>query len=147
MSPVSLRNFGFPRNQPEDRQGMFGTKRSGSGSYCGLQKTHRNHSNASINLPIKQESQTRGLEEYGSSSSAPQTPQRLIKMEHGQQEVKTRIKWGRTLENPTEDISPFRDLMEIKKRLESPEAVQTPGRKGSQDKGNSSYYLNHRGTV
>ncbi|MBW0473741.1 hypothetical protein O181_013456 [Austropuccinia psidii MF-1] len=31
MSPVQLRNLGIPKNQPEDRQGLFRTRRPGTG--------------------------------------------------------------------------------------------------------------------
>ncbi|MBW0522219.1 hypothetical protein O181_061934 [Austropuccinia psidii MF-1] len=47
----------------------------------------------------------RGLEGYGSSSSAPSTPKRFISMEHGQQEVKPGIPLGRTSSKFQEDMS------------------------------------------
>ncbi|MBW0557599.1 hypothetical protein O181_097314 [Austropuccinia psidii MF-1] len=80
MSPVHLRNIGIPRNQPEDRQGLFRTRRPGTGHY-------------------------RGLEGYGSSSSAPPTPQRLIPMKNGKQEVQPRITLGRAWSKLQEDMS------------------------------------------
>ncbi|MBW0503461.1 hypothetical protein O181_043176 [Austropuccinia psidii MF-1] len=66
------------------------------------------------------------------------TPQRLIPMEHGQQEVQPRFKlgrtWGRLLGNMSQ-----RDTLKRpygnNQRLESQQEVQTPGGKGSQDKG------------
>ncbi|MBW0502034.1 hypothetical protein O181_041749 [Austropuccinia psidii MF-1] len=79
MSPVHLRNLGIPRNQPEDREGVSRTRRPGRG--------HLGH----IDSP-----QTRGLEGYGSSSSAPQSPQRSFPMENEQQEVQPSIPLGRT---------------------------------------------------
>ncbi|MBW0570683.1 hypothetical protein O181_110398 [Austropuccinia psidii MF-1] len=91
MSPVHLRDLGFQRNQPEDRE---------------------DNSNPAIHTPIKWRPQTGGLERHGSSSSAPPTSQGLIRMEHGQQE-----------------------------------AVQTPGGKGTEDKGESSHYPSYRRTV
>ncbi|MBW0491317.1 hypothetical protein O181_031032 [Austropuccinia psidii MF-1] len=81
MSPVHLRNLGFQRNQPEDREGLSRTRRPGRGHLGhsgGWQDTEGNHTHPDICFPIQQESQTRGLEEYGSSSSAPQTPHRFI---------------------------------------------------------------------
>ncbi|MBW0541114.1 hypothetical protein O181_080829 [Austropuccinia psidii MF-1] len=108
MSPVQLRNLGIPRNQPEDRKGLFRTRRSGVGhlgNSSGWKDAEGNHTHSTIHLPIKQRPQTRGLEEYRSSSSAPPTPQRSIPMENGQQEVQPRITLGRTWRNFPEDTS------------------------------------------
>ncbi|MBW0549473.1 hypothetical protein O181_089188 [Austropuccinia psidii MF-1] len=52
----------------------------------------------------------RGLEVYGSSSSAPPTPQRPISMEHGQQEVQPSVPLGRPWGKFPEDI-PQRDRL------------------------------------
>ncbi|MBW0484242.1 hypothetical protein O181_023957 [Austropuccinia psidii MF-1] len=74
MSPVHLRNLGFRRNQPEDREGLSRTRRPGRGHLGhsgGLQDTEGNHTYPAICFPIQQEPQTRGPERYGSSSSAP----------------------------------------------------------------------------
>ncbi|MBW0482035.1 hypothetical protein O181_021750 [Austropuccinia psidii MF-1] len=46
-----------------------------------------NHAHSAIHILIQQKSQTRGLEGYGSSSSAPPPPQRPLSMENGQQEA------------------------------------------------------------
>ncbi|MBW0499743.1 hypothetical protein O181_039458 [Austropuccinia psidii MF-1] len=81
MSPVYLNILGVPRSQPEDRPGMFGTRRSGSGHHGEWQSTQGHHSLTEIHLLTKHEPQTRGLEGYGSSSLAPPTPERLIPME------------------------------------------------------------------
>ncbi|MBW0475280.1 hypothetical protein O181_014995 [Austropuccinia psidii MF-1] len=65
MSPVHLRNLGIPRNQPEDRQCLFRTRRSGAGHLeqsGGWQDTQGNHTHSAIHLPIQQKTQTRGLE-------------------------------------------------------------------------------------
>ncbi|MBW0529042.1 hypothetical protein O181_068757 [Austropuccinia psidii MF-1] len=79
MSHVHLRNLGFQRNQPEDREGLSRTRRSGGG-HIGHSGEWRaiegNHTHSAIHIAIQQEPQTRGLEGYGSSSSAPPTPQR-----------------------------------------------------------------------
>ncbi|MBW0469852.1 hypothetical protein O181_009567 [Austropuccinia psidii MF-1] len=99
MSPVHLRNLAFQRNQPEDREGLSRTSRPGRGHLGhsgGWQDTEGNHIHSAIHFPIQQEPQTRGLERYGSSSSAPPTPPKLISMKHGQQEVKPGIPLGRT---------------------------------------------------
>ncbi|MBW0540369.1 hypothetical protein O181_080084 [Austropuccinia psidii MF-1] len=90
MSPVHLRNLGMPRKQPEDREGLCRTRRHGRGQlqYSGWwQDIEGNHNHSDIPLPIQQKPQTRGLEIYGSSSSAPPAPQRPFQMENGQQEV------------------------------------------------------------
>ncbi|MBW0569056.1 hypothetical protein O181_108771 [Austropuccinia psidii MF-1] len=99
MSPACLRDLGFQRNQPEEREGLSRTRRPGRGHLGhrgGWQNTEGNHTHTAIHIPIQQEPQTRGLEGYGSSPSAPQTPQRFVSMEHGQQEVQPGISLGRT---------------------------------------------------
>ncbi|MBW0537451.1 hypothetical protein O181_077166 [Austropuccinia psidii MF-1] len=93
MSPVHL------RNQPEDREGLSRTRRTGKGHLGhsgGWQDTEGNHTHPAIHLPIHKKPQTRILEGYRSSSSAPTTPQRSFLMEHGQQEVQSSITLGRT---------------------------------------------------
>ncbi|MBW0562737.1 hypothetical protein O181_102452 [Austropuccinia psidii MF-1] len=90
MSPVHLRDLGFQRNQPEDREGLSRTRRPGRGHLGhsgGWQETEGNLTHSAIYFQIQQQPQTRGLERYGSISSAPPTPQRFISMEHGQQEA------------------------------------------------------------
>ncbi|MBW0462446.1 hypothetical protein O181_002161 [Austropuccinia psidii MF-1] len=127
MSPVHLRNLGFQRNQPEDREGLSRTRRPGGG--------HLGHN---------------GLEGYGSSSSAPPTPQRPFSMEHGKQEVQTSIPLGRTWGKFPEDMSQ-RDRLQRPycnhQRLEFHQAVQTTGDEGKQDKGESSHYPSYRRTA
>ncbi|MBW0563749.1 hypothetical protein O181_103464 [Austropuccinia psidii MF-1] len=79
MSRVHLRNLGIPRNQQEDREGPFRTRIPGRGYLGhsgGWQDTEGTQTHSTIHLPIQQKPQTRGLEGYGSSSSAPPTPQR-----------------------------------------------------------------------
>ncbi|MBW0548525.1 hypothetical protein O181_088240 [Austropuccinia psidii MF-1] len=145
MSPVNLRNLGFQRNQPHDREGLSRGRRPGRGHLGhsgGWQYTERNHTHPAIHFPIQQESQTRGLERYGSRSSDPPTPQRFISMEHGQQEVQTGIPLGRAWSKFPEDLSQ-RDRLQRPygnhQRLESHKAVQTPGGEGKKDKGESSH--------
>ncbi|MBW0477823.1 hypothetical protein O181_017538 [Austropuccinia psidii MF-1] len=108
MSPVHLRNLGFQRNQPEDREGLSRTKRHGRrdlGHSGGLKYNEGNHTHPSIHFPIQQQPQTRGLERYQSSSSAPPTPQRFISIKHGQQEVQPGIPLGRACSKLPEDLS------------------------------------------
>ncbi|MBW0496019.1 hypothetical protein O181_035734 [Austropuccinia psidii MF-1] len=153
MSPAYLRDLGFQRNQPEEREGLSKPTRPGRGylgNSDGWQNTEGNHTHTAINLPIKQEPQTRGLERYGSSSSAPPNPQRLLSMEHGQQEVQPGIPLGRTWSMLPEDLSQ-RDRLQrpydIHQRLESHQAVQTPGGEGKQDTGESRHYPSYRRTA
>ncbi|MBW0558867.1 hypothetical protein O181_098582 [Austropuccinia psidii MF-1] len=134
MSPVYLRDLGFQRNQLEDREGFSRTRRPGRG--------HLGHSGGWQN--------NEGLERHGSSSSAPPTPQRFISMEHEQQEVQPIISLGRTWSKLQEDLSKTDRLQGPygnHQRLESYQAVQTPGGKGNQDKGESSHYPSYRRTA
>ncbi|MBW0511888.1 hypothetical protein O181_051603 [Austropuccinia psidii MF-1] len=153
MSPVNLRNLGFQRNQLEDREGLSTSRRPGRdhcGDSGGWQDTEGNHDHPAIHFPIKQEPQTRGLDRYGSSSSAPPNPQRFISMEHGQQEVQPGIPLGRTWSKLPEDLSQNNGLQRSygnHQRLESPQAVQTPGGEGKQDKGESRNYPSYRRTA
>ncbi|MBW0578753.1 hypothetical protein O181_118468 [Austropuccinia psidii MF-1] len=94
MSPAYLRNLGFQRNQPGDREGLFRTRRPGRrhfGHSGGWQTNEGDNINPAIHNSIQQKPQTSGLERHGSSSSAPPTPQRFISVEHGQQEVQPGI--------------------------------------------------------
>ncbi|MBW0533221.1 hypothetical protein O181_072936 [Austropuccinia psidii MF-1] len=94
--------------------------------------------------------QPTGLEGYGLSSSAPPTPQSSLPMEHGQQEVQSSIWLGRTCSKLPEDMSQ-RDTLQRSygnhQRMESHQAVQTPGGEGNQDKGESSHYPSYRRTI
>ncbi|MBW0478216.1 hypothetical protein O181_017931 [Austropuccinia psidii MF-1] len=146
MSPVHLRDLGFQRNQPEDREGLSRTRRPERGHLghsSGWQNNEGDNINPAIHTPIQWRPQTRGLERHGSSSSAPPTPQGLIPMEHGQQEVQPGKSLGRTWSKLPEDLSQ-RDRLQRPdgnhQRLESYQAVQTPGGKGTEDKGESSHY-------
>ncbi|MBW0551618.1 hypothetical protein O181_091333 [Austropuccinia psidii MF-1] len=108
MSPVHLRDLGFQRNQPQDGEDLSRTRRPGRGHpghSGGWQNNEGENINPAIHTPIQQEPQTRGLEGYGSSSSAPPTPQGFISMEHGQQEVQPSISLGRTWSKLPEDPS------------------------------------------
>ncbi|MBW0538307.1 hypothetical protein O181_078022 [Austropuccinia psidii MF-1] len=152
MSPVHLRNLGFQRNQPEDREGLSRTRipsRGHLGHSGGWQNIEGNNTSSAIHIPIQQKPQTRGLEGYGSSSSAPPAPQRPLSMEHGQQEVQPRIPLGRNWRKLPEDMSQ-RDRLQRPygnhQRLESHQAVQTPGGEGKQNKGKSSHYPSYRRT-
>ncbi|MBW0479761.1 hypothetical protein O181_019476 [Austropuccinia psidii MF-1] len=150
MSPVHLRNLGFQRNQPEDREGLSGTRRPGRGHLGhngGWKETEGNHTHSAIHFKIQQEPQTRQLERHESSSSAPPTPQRFISMEHGKQESQPRIPLGRTWRKFPEDLSQRDGLQRLygnHQRLESHQEVQTPGGEGKQDKGESSHYPSYR---
>ncbi|MBW0517883.1 hypothetical protein O181_057598 [Austropuccinia psidii MF-1] len=152
MSPVHLRNLGFQRNQQEDREGLSRTRRPERehlGHSGGWKETEGNNTHSTIHFPINHEPQTRGLERYGSSSSAPPTPQRFILMEHVQQEVQPGIPLGRTWSKFPEDLSQ-RDRLQRpyfnNQRLEFHQEVQTPGGEGKPDKEESSHYPSYRRT-
>ncbi|MBW0548105.1 hypothetical protein O181_087820 [Austropuccinia psidii MF-1] len=84
------------------------------------------------------------------SSSALPTPQRFISMEHGQQEVQPSISLGRTWSKFPEDLSQRYRLQrpyDNDQRLESHQAVQTPGGEVKQDKGESSHYPSYGRTT
>ncbi|MBW0470412.1 hypothetical protein O181_010127 [Austropuccinia psidii MF-1] len=107
MSPVYLRDLAFQRNQPEDREGLSRTRIPGRGHLGhsgGWQNNEGDNISPAIHTPIQWRPQTRGLEGYGSSSSAPPNSQRFISMEHGQQEVQPGISLGRTWSKRTDDI-------------------------------------------
>ncbi|MBW0584802.1 hypothetical protein O181_124517 [Austropuccinia psidii MF-1] len=83
MLPCHLRNLGFQRNQTEDREGLSRTRRPGGGHLGhsgGWQDIEGNNTHSAIHIPIKQKPQTGGLEGYGSSPSAPPTPQTPFSM-------------------------------------------------------------------
>ncbi|MBW0544873.1 hypothetical protein O181_084588 [Austropuccinia psidii MF-1] len=153
MSPAYLGDLGFQRYQPEDRKGLSRTRRPGRGHLGhsgGWKDNVGDNINPSIHTSVKQKPQTRGLERYGSSSSAPPTPQRFISMVHGQQEVQPGISLGRTWSKLPEDLSQRDGLQRLyynHQRLEAHQAVQTPGGEGKQDKGESSHYPSYRRTT
>ncbi|MBW0497335.1 hypothetical protein O181_037050 [Austropuccinia psidii MF-1] len=131
MSPVHLRDLGFQRKQPEDREGLSRTRRPARGHLGhsgGWKNSEGDNINPAIHTPIQQESQTRGLEGYGSSSTAPPTPQRFISMKHGQQEVQPSISLGRTWSKLPEichkEID-FKDLMDKRESSHYPSYRRT----------------------
>ncbi|MBW0521287.1 hypothetical protein O181_061002 [Austropuccinia psidii MF-1] len=130
MSPVYLRDLGLQRNQPEDREGLSRTRRPGRGHLGhsgGWKNNEGDNINLAIHTPIQQEPQTRGLEGYGSSSSAPPTPQRFISMEHRQQKVQPGKSLGRTWSKLPEDLSQRHRIQRPDgnhQRLESYQAVR-----------------------
>ncbi|MBW0507341.1 hypothetical protein O181_047056 [Austropuccinia psidii MF-1] len=71
-------------------------------------------------------------------------------MGHGKQEVQPSITLGRTWSKFPEDISQ-REILQRPygnyQRMESQQAVQTPGGEGNQDKGESSHHPSHRRTA
>ncbi|MBW0488486.1 hypothetical protein O181_028201 [Austropuccinia psidii MF-1] len=140
MSPVHCGNLGIPRNQPEDREGLSRTRRPKRGHLRhsgGWQDTEVNNTHSSIHLSIKKKPQTRGLEGYGSSPSAPPTPQRYFQMEYGQKEVQPSIMLGRTWSKLKEYMS-RRDILQRPygnhQRMDAHKEAQTPGGEGNQDK-------------
>ncbi|MBW0464430.1 hypothetical protein O181_004145 [Austropuccinia psidii MF-1] len=151
----NTRDLDFQRHQPEDREGLSRTRIPGRGhlGHSGAwQDIEGNHTHSPIHIQIQQKPQTRGLEGYGSSSSAPPTPQRPFSMEHGQQEVQPGITLGRNCSKFLEDLSQ-RDRLQRPygnhQGLEFHQAVQTPGTpSGSQgvDQTHSPVDSHHSGT-
>ncbi|MBW0490673.1 hypothetical protein O181_030388 [Austropuccinia psidii MF-1] len=146
MSPVHLRKLGIQRNQPDDRESFSRTRIPGRGHLGhrgGWQEIEGDHTHSSIHFPIQTKPQTRGMEGYGSISSAPPTPQGPIPMENVQKKVKPSIPLGRTWGKLPEDMSQ-RDRLQRAygnhHRLESHQTSQTSGGEANQDKGESSHY-------
>ncbi|MBW0488181.1 hypothetical protein O181_027896 [Austropuccinia psidii MF-1] len=137
----------------EDREGLSRTRRPVRGHLGhsgGWQDIEGNHNQSTIHIPVQQKPKTRGLEGYGSSSSAPPTPQRPFSMELGQQDVKPGIPLGRTWSKLPEDLSQ-RDRLQRpygnNQMLESHKAFLTPGGEGKLDKGESNHYPSYRRTT
>ncbi|MBW0472490.1 hypothetical protein O181_012205 [Austropuccinia psidii MF-1] len=130
------------RDQPEGRPGS-----GHHGHNNRWKETEGIHAHTAIHPPIQWEPQTRGLEGYGSSPSAPSTPQRSIPLEHGQQEVQPSFTLGRPGRILPEGMSQ-RDTPQISygkhQRMESQQEVQTPGGNRSQDKAESSHHPSYR---
>ncbi|MBW0472507.1 hypothetical protein O181_012222 [Austropuccinia psidii MF-1] len=151
--PKSADNKILQGTVKEDREGLYITQRPERGYLGhsgGWKDTEGNYTHPAIHFPIKQEPQTRGLERYGSSSSALPTPQRFISMEYGQQDVQPGIPLGRTWTKFPEDLSQreiLRGPYGNNQRLESDKAVQPPGGEGKHDNGDSSHYPSYRQTA
>ncbi|MBW0532543.1 hypothetical protein O181_072258 [Austropuccinia psidii MF-1] len=150
MSPIPLRGLGIPRNQPEERRGLFKSRIPGFRQYDEWQDTEKNHSHTPINLPIQQRPQNRGLDLHGSSTSDPPTPQIPVPVEYGAQEVQPVLKLGNPRGKLPEDISQ-RDFLQrthgIYQGLESQQEIQTLKREGSQNQGESSHNPGYRGAM
>ncbi|MBW0551599.1 hypothetical protein O181_091314 [Austropuccinia psidii MF-1] len=136
-----------PWNSKKPARGQRRPGRGHLGHSGGWQDTEGNHTHSAIHLPIQQKPQMRGLEGYGSSSSAPPTPQISFPMEHGKQEVQPSITLGRTWSKLPEYLSQ-RDILQRSygnnQRMESHQEVQTPGGEGNQDRVKSSRYPSYR---
>ncbi|MBW0479650.1 hypothetical protein O181_019365 [Austropuccinia psidii MF-1] len=150
--PKSVDNKFLQGMVKEDREGLSRTRRPGGGhlgNSGGWKEIEGSHTHSAIHIKVQQKPQTRGLEGYGSRSSAPPTPQRPFSMEHGQQEVQPRISLGIICSKLPEDMSQ-RDRLQgpygNHQRLESHKTVQTPG--GSQVVGQTSSPVasHHSGT-
>ncbi|MBW0572941.1 hypothetical protein O181_112656, partial [Austropuccinia psidii MF-1] len=106
--PKSADNKFVQGTVKEDIERLSRTRRPGRrhlGHSGGWKNNEGDDINPAIQAPIQQEPQTRGLEGYGASSSAPPTPQRFMSMEHGKQEVQPSISLGRTWTKLPEDLS------------------------------------------
>ncbi|MBW0548964.1 hypothetical protein O181_088679, partial [Austropuccinia psidii MF-1] len=148
INPVVTSKGKFPKSA--DNKSLQGTVKETLASRGTNQRTERACPEPEEDTLDAVEPQTRGLERYGSSSSAPPTLQRFLSMKHGKQEVQPAISLGRTWSKLPEDLSQ-RDRIQKPyynhQRLESHQAVQTPGGEGKQDKGESSHYPSYRRTT
>ncbi|MBW0514052.1 hypothetical protein O181_053767 [Austropuccinia psidii MF-1] len=121
MSPVHHRNLVIPRNQPEDRQGLFRTRRPGTGYLVNSgkwQDTEENHTHSAIHLLIQQKPQTTGLEVYGSSSLAPPTLKYLFQRSMDNNRFNLASHWeelGSSYQRISLKNIPYKDLMVITK--------------------------------
>ncbi|MBW0493040.1 hypothetical protein O181_032755 [Austropuccinia psidii MF-1] len=59
MSPVHLRDLVIPRNQPEEKEGLFRYRRSGFGWYGEWKGTQGDYSHTPVHLLIQQNSNKR----------------------------------------------------------------------------------------
>ncbi|MBW0571179.1 hypothetical protein O181_110894, partial [Austropuccinia psidii MF-1] len=131
-------------------EGLSRTRRPGEGHSGGWKDIEENNTHSAIHFQIQQKPQTRGLEGYGSSSSAPPAPQRPFSMEHGQQEVQSSIPMGRNWSTFPEKMSQRDRIQRLygdHQWLEYHQEVQTPGGEGKQDKGESSHYPSYGRTA
>ncbi|MBW0508157.1 hypothetical protein O181_047872 [Austropuccinia psidii MF-1] len=94
-----------PWNPKEPARGHRRPERGHLGHGGEWKETEGNHTHSAIHLPIQQKTQKRGLEGYGSSSSAPPTCERTLPIELGQQEVQPSIPLRRALNRFLEDMS------------------------------------------
>ncbi|MBW0527473.1 hypothetical protein O181_067188 [Austropuccinia psidii MF-1] len=134
MSPVHLRDLGFQRNQPEDREGLSRARRLGRGHLGhtgGWQDNEGDNINPAIHTPIQQEPQTRGLEGYGTRGSTWHLTGNNLEQAARGSVSKDRLQ------------GPYGNHQ----RLESCQEIQTPGGNGQHNKGESSHYPSYRITV
>ncbi|MBW0480598.1 hypothetical protein O181_020313 [Austropuccinia psidii MF-1] len=121
MSPAYLRDLGFQRNQPEDREGLSRTRRTGRGYLGhsgGWKNTEGNHTHTAIHFPIQQEPQTRGLERLVSSSTAPQLLKDFFQWSMENKRFNLAFHWaelGASFQNLCLKEIDFKDLMIITK--------------------------------
>ncbi|MBW0521508.1 hypothetical protein O181_061223 [Austropuccinia psidii MF-1] len=121
MSPIHLRDLGFQRHQPEDREGLSRTRRPGRGhhGHSGRwQEIEGNHTHSAIHIPIQQKPQTRGLEGYGSSSELHQLLKGLFQWSMDKKRFKLAFhleELGARFQKICLREIPFKDLMEITK--------------------------------
>ncbi|MBW0496156.1 hypothetical protein O181_035871 [Austropuccinia psidii MF-1] len=151
MSPIHLRDLGFQRHQPEDREGLSRTRRPGRGhlGHSGRwQDFEGNYTHSSIHIPIQQKPQTRGLEGYGSSSELHQLLKGLFQWSMDKKMFNLASHWeelGASFQKSQRDT--LQRPYGKHQRLEPYQAVQTPGGEGNKDKGESSHYQIYRRTA
>ncbi|MBW0469331.1 hypothetical protein O181_009046 [Austropuccinia psidii MF-1] len=150
MSPVHLRELGIPRNQPEERTGLFRSRRSGFGKYDEWKDIKGNNAHTPIQLQIQQIHQARGVDRHGSSTSAPLTSQIPVPVKNGTHKVQPGFTLSITRGKLPEDISQrvvFQRAYGNYPRLESQHTIQTLRREGSQNQGESSQNPGYRGSM
>ncbi|MBW0510096.1 hypothetical protein O181_049811 [Austropuccinia psidii MF-1] len=132
MSPAYLKDLGFQRNQPEDREALSRTRRPGRG--------HLGHSGTS------NESTGKIWLKFFSSTNSSKIYFNGVWTTRGS----TWLLTGQNLSKLPEDLSQrdrFQRPYDNNQRLESNQAVQTPGGEGKQYKGESRHYPSYRTTT
>ncbi|MBW0501311.1 hypothetical protein O181_041026 [Austropuccinia psidii MF-1] len=153
MSPVHLRSLAFQRNQPEDRKGLSRARRHGGGHVGhsgGWQDIEGYHTHPDIQKLIQQKPQTRGLEGYGSSSSAPPIPQSPFQWSMDNNRFNVASHWeelGASCKKICLKEIDFKDLMVITKGRNPTRQFRFLEVRENRMKGESSHYPSYRRTA
>ncbi|MBW0572089.1 hypothetical protein O181_111804 [Austropuccinia psidii MF-1] len=133
MSPVNLRDLGFQRHQPEDREFLSRIRIPGRG-HLGNSETSNQRTGR---IWIKFFSFTNSLKTFfnGAWTTRGSTWHPIGK--NLEQVARRSVSQRDRLQRPYDN----------NQRLQSHQAVQTPGGEGKQDKGESSHYPSYRKTA
>ncbi|MBW0507522.1 hypothetical protein O181_047237 [Austropuccinia psidii MF-1] len=121
MSPVHLRKLGIPRSQPEDREGLYRTRRPGRGhlEQDGVWKdTEGNHNNCAIHLPTQQKPQPEDWKDMDQVLQLHQLPKDLFQWRMDNKRFNLASHWaelGASWQKICLKEIPFKDLMVITK--------------------------------